>query len=542
MTLRDFDIDRNLSIYQQYQTTYLHVTQILGIKTAVLMQVGATYEIFCTTDVNNGNPSNNFYDLTNVMGLAITHRGKGQDGTNSNPNMAGFPIGSIRKYSNLLLNADYSIVICDQEDEDTVGHGKQRVIAQILTPGTAPKTNNLTANKLIILYVENQNPKDLIMRIDRADLCIGLCAMNVITGETRLFELQISPSHPKLSKQYNLEEVYRFLQSNNCRELVIHLKNFDITTEPNSLDRKNAIETYFKETLALDQYFIQQFAFNEIDDNWLMPKYQATVLEKLFADRATMGTTTMSSLGLEYMSSATTAYLITLEHVRQRNNTLVKRLPCPEVWKSENVMILTHNAVQQLELCPSTSIDTKSRDRKMTLFEIIDNTVTPEGKRQLEQLLFAPYYDPVLLEMKYAQVQAMIDTGKDFISSLTKPLREIGDLRKLHRRLETDTLSPSQLFKLMTSYDAVVKLQNTLQPFATSIPVLSDEILGKFEDYRESLKLTFNVDKLNECKSFKTISSKIVNAGLVEELDLLHSKVGNLDVMIFTHFFCCVFA
>lgn len=523
MTLRQFHIDRNLGIYQQYQTTYLHAIANLGKRTAVLLQVGATYELFCV-DVPSGVPSNNFFDISDIMNLTITHRGKGVLGSESNPHMSGFPTGAIRKYSNLLLSADYSVVICDHEDSDSDGHGKQRVITDIITPGTTTKTTGITANKLVVLYVENQNPKEVVSRVDRADLCIGMSSMNVITGETKLFELHTSPNHPKFGKQHNLEEVYRFLQSNNCRELVVHLKNFDISTNPGGLERQQAIETYLREVLALDQYYVQQFTFNQVDDSWTTQRYQTSVLERIFEGR--------SKIDLEYMSSAATAYLIILEHIRQRNPALVKHLPKPEIWTSNDVMILTHNAIQQLELCPSTSIDTKSRDRRLTLFDIVNSTTTAEGRRQLEQLLFVPYFDPNLLETKYAQVQAMIGMERGFIETLSKSLRSVGDLRKSHRRLETGTLSPLQLSKLITSYNVVFQIHAMISQAKNSLPTLNEEVLFSFREYLSTLNLMFSMERLSECKGFKSIHVMLLNEGLISELDALYSKVGNLDVMI----------
>lgn len=602
MSLRDFVINRNLSIYEQYQSTYLYVTKKLGPKTAVLLQVGATYEIFCITEHGNGaefnKPSNNFYELADAMNLMITHRGKGVDGSEANPHMAGFPTGSLVKYSNMLLAKDFSVVVCDQDSEDSDGRGKQRSITEVLTPGTIFKSNSLTANKLIILYVENQNPKNLITRIDRADLCIGICAMNVLTGETTLFDMQISPSNSKVAKQYNLEEIYRFIHSNNCRELVIHLKNFnsdggnrDKPYTPSSVkapevcitklsknygsnevksnevksdslnsggkdnDRNNGcendgangnyfeeIERYFRETLALDQYFVQQFTFNQVDDNWLSPRYQKNVIEKLFENRFSMIT-----LELEYITSAVVAYLIAIEHVRQRNPALIKHLPKPNLWRSDNIMILTHNAIQQLELSPSTSINSNnvnSHDKKLTLFDIVDNTTTAEGKRQLEQLLFTPFYDPLTLKTKHNQVECMINKGKEFIDNLSKQLRSTCDFKKFHRRLETNTLSPFQLNKLIKSYDIInqihsfIGIDGDLSPSTTSInkpvdlPKLDENVLERFREYINNLKTVFNLDKLAECKTYKTIPIKLINDGILTDLDESYSKVNNLDVLI----------
>ena len=490
------------------------------------MASGTTFNVFDIED-EDGNPTNNAEELADVMGIVYrTHRPAILSETN--PYKAGFPLYVIRKYCNKLLAVNYAIVICEEEESDTTP--KQRVVTEIQTPGVSSIVSSYRPNNVVSLFIEHQNPRQKIGRLDKLELIFGISALDVSTNESCIFETALSNRLNNKSYKNPAEEIFRFLNSNRCRELVIHLVGFQLDSE-NNLERK--IKKHFKDVLELHKYFVHSFTINSIPPKWTTPRYQNKVLETIFKEKVIgVGIKPLEFLNLEYMSTAATSYMILLEYVRVRNPTLIGNLSKPTNWTTGEHLILTHNALRQLDLIPT------SKD-KTSLYKIISNTSTAMGKRLLEKTLIKPFCNVELLEEKYEELQILVDVGFEGIDLLTRELRGMVDFQRYHRRMELGTLSPAGLARLMESNLLVINLLNTVEYIneelikhedsSVCVQSLDEKLINNFISYSNGLTNTFDSDKLSQVKSYKTITINVFKPGVDEELDELAELVGDID-------------
>jgi DNA mismatch repair ATPase MutS len=118
-------IDEYIGYMQKYKERY-------GDKCIVFLQVGSFYEMYTIAEYNNSD--NDIYKIADICGIQTTKKNKSiKEISRSNPVMAGFPMHSVSKFTQLLLNNNYTIVIIQQgEDNKNV----VRSVAEILSPGS----------------------------------------------------------------------------------------------------------------------------------------------------------------------------------------------------------------------------------------------------------------------------------------------------------------------------------------------------------------------------------------------------------------------
>ena len=107
MTLIDDYLDEQIKYEQKY-----------GKYTIVLMQVGHFYEAYGVDNDQENTNSENMIRLADIMNIQMTRKNKSITGNSrGNPLMIGVNIYSIDKYIQILLNANYTIVLISQTSE-----------------------------------------------------------------------------------------------------------------------------------------------------------------------------------------------------------------------------------------------------------------------------------------------------------------------------------------------------------------------------------------------------------------------------------------
>lgn len=563
-------------IVEEYQKIYLDSIAKFGPKTAVLMQCGGFYELYdcCQnidlnldeefvepidlTTTSKGLIINNMHHIADFLGILVV-KNKDRDIGIGNPHKAGFALNSKPRFVNRLIDENYNVIIVDEfPNEDEKITRKVRKVTEVITPGVQMyNIDNYHSNNVLVIYIENQNPKQHLRRIDKYELSIGLAAIDVTTNESYVYEL--SSSHSKIETiNTTLEEVYRFIQSNRCRELVVHLNNFYIppSTPEIELAEKERIKHYFHQTLELDRYCVRKYTINETPSDYTQSKFQNRELKKVYGDGVCgIGTTPLEFIDLHTRPIGCCALVLLFEFIRVRNEHILTRLSKPMWWSSDNELVLSHNSIEQLDLIPKTSsvqqslnIDVKYR----SLFNIINHTATAIGKRLLEQHLVHPLIDADKIEFRYSIVDEIriehlktATSSKVFggvIGTIRKHLKSIGDLQRLHRKIELSDISPSEVSKLMTSYKNILDLIATFQSSSDVFKVIVEKVLPTqhnitaLTDLYQQLEHNFNVDVLCNYNTLKSIDCNIFKTGVNSELDGLCEEISttskSIDVLL----------
>ena len=124
-----------------------------GKKTIVLMQVGSFFEFY---GVNNdtekiGDPQ----IITELLNIQLTRRNKAiLENSRSNCLMAGFPLNSLKRFINILLTNNYTVILIEQVSEPP---NPRREITQIYSPGTyIEEISQSDTNNIVSLYITEE--------------------------------------------------------------------------------------------------------------------------------------------------------------------------------------------------------------------------------------------------------------------------------------------------------------------------------------------------------------------------------------------------
>ena len=103
-------IDDYIFYTKEYKKKY-------GEKTIVLMQVGSFFESYSITE----DTDSEIYKIADICNLLISRKNKSiLEVNNHNPLMLGFPLYTITKYQNILLQNNYTIVMIEQVSEPLI--------------------------------------------------------------------------------------------------------------------------------------------------------------------------------------------------------------------------------------------------------------------------------------------------------------------------------------------------------------------------------------------------------------------------------------
>lgn len=195
-------IDEYIEYMQKYKEQY-------GDKCIVFLQVGSFYEMYSIAEYNNND--NDIYKIADICGIQTTKKNKSiKEISRNNPVMAGFPMHSVSKFTQLLLNNNYTIVIIQQgEDNKNV----VRNVAEILSPGSNINITDKKSNYMMVIIYELINNY----------VIAGISGIDLSTGKTFIYEIGSTKEDPELAN----DEVFRMISAYNPIELIILGDNID---------------------------------------------------------------------------------------------------------------------------------------------------------------------------------------------------------------------------------------------------------------------------------------------------------------------------
>ena len=127
--------------------TYINYTnkykQIYGEKTIILMEIGSFYE-FYGTDTEGADVKT----ISEILNIQCTRKDKSViDVSKKNHLLAGFPSYILKKYIDILITENYTIVLCEQTSPPPK---PKREITEIISPATYIDTQQTVNNNFLM--------------------------------------------------------------------------------------------------------------------------------------------------------------------------------------------------------------------------------------------------------------------------------------------------------------------------------------------------------------------------------------------------------
>jgi len=476
--------------YLKYQEEY---EEKYGERTVVLYQNGSFLEIYEYIPEKDNNdslspwPSNKIghsTEISTLLNMRLTSKSSKKPHSLSNPLMVGFPCIAYEKHRDVLLDNNYTIVKMEQDNK---GGKIKRIVTEILSPATViGDLSKISCNNYIVcIYIEVQ--KEATIKEDFL-LTVGLSSIDVTTGANSVAEVYSKEK----DAIYALQELYRFIIHTEPKEIILYL----------TYKNKNNIESYKKyiETvLELDKSPVYIFNTNNVNVEYFKPNYQNRFLTKLFPEnnygKILVEKNITERLGIERYQYGIVSYILMLQYCYEHDERLIEKIQLPNTsWTDEGKhLILTHNALKQIDLQPPRNIPIYRKTNKKiinSLFSIVDRTTTSLGKRFLSNILSNPITNIKLLNMYYNMTEDLMKDS-NILKEINGKLKEIPDLERYQRKLCLRMIKPRELVILFRAYKSIVSLYTIIA-----------------ESNKKSLKLLlFNqVQDFNYC--LKTVLSK----------------------------------
>lgn len=351
-----------------------------------------------------------------VLDITLTKRG---NGSASEIELAGFPHHSLDTYLPKLVRAGHRVAICDQlEDPRFVKGIVKRGVTELVTPGVSFNDNVLEKKQNNFLASIHVNKNS-----------VGIAFLDISTGE--FYAAQGAENY-----------ISKLIQSFNPAEVIF------------SKAYREKFETQFGDahaTFALDDWV---YAFDFAQER----------LTNQFK------TANLKGFGLDGLNEAIVAagailqYLEATEHKDTQHIAAISRID------EEKYVWLDKFTIRNLELVVSNS------EGGVPLIQILDQTVTPMGSRQLRKWMVLPLKDKAAIDERL-QIVSIFHEQTDLAESILENLRPIADLERLISKVAVGRINPRELLQLKRSLQRIVPIKEVLSKQKTAdLKKLSDQL------------------------------------------------------------------
>lgn len=396
-----------------------------------------------------------------VLDITLTKRG---NGSASEIELAGFPHHALDNYLPKLVRSGHRVAICDQlEDPRFVKGIVKRGVTELVTPGVSYNDNVL-----------ERKQNNFLASVTLQKNAAGVSFLDISTGE--FFAAQGSETY-----------IFKLIQSFAPAEIIFAKSN------------REKLETQFADayaTFTLDEW-VYAFDFAQ---------------EKLLNQ---FKTASLKGFGIENMPEAITAagailhYLEATEHKDTQHITSFSRID------EEKYVWLDKFTIRNLELV------SPQQEGGVALLQILDQTLTPMGSRQLRKWMILPLKDLSSIGERHAIVDTFFNQ-QELTEKLTEELRHITDLERLISKVAVGRINPRELLQLKKSLQRIA-------PIKKLISTQSSPQLQKVGDLLHACEfLVEKIDKeLREDVSIHSNQGGIIKDGIHAELDELRGISGS---------------
>ena len=363
-------------------------------------------------------------EASRTLGIMLTKRGK--HGGNDIP-MCGVPVERADDYLQRLIAAGYRVAVCEQLEDPAEARRRgnksvvRRDVVRLVTPGTITEENLLEPGRANILAALGR------VRAGENDHHYAIAAIDISTGDFRIVDCDAASLAAELAR---LEP----------SEIIV--------TE--ALRESGALASLFKESRAA----VTPVGTGGADS----------------AGRRLMqyfGLSTLDGLGQFSRAGLAAASLILAYIERTQFGTPVPLSP-PRTEREDGLLRIDAATRANLELTR-----TLSGDRKGSLLDIVDATVSPAGTRLLAERLAGPLADVDAIEARLDSVAFFVAEGL-FRDDVRQRLKRVPDMARALTRLAMQRGGPRDLAQLRDGLGAAAALADALQRLEALPPELGE--------------------------------------------------------------------
>jgi DNA mismatch repair protein MutS len=470
--------------YFDYQIKY---EKKYGPKTIVLMEVGSFFEMY---GVNNETEKiGDVQTVAELLNIQLSRRNKNiLENNRSNSLMAGFPSISLKRFLNILIEANYTVILIEQV---TAPPNPQREVTKIYSPGTyIDNIENKFTNYIISVYLEEET----CIKSKTEVFLLGMCAIDLTTGKVIVYQ----NNRIRFEKNSVLEEIFRFIENFNSKEIIFYSNLLNV------ISKEDIVRCISGNNRLLN------IQYNCIDKEFLKINFINSFLKKVYPEHGML--TPIEFLDLESMYQASVSLIMLINYAFEHNEKIIEKLNRPLIWEYHEHLILYHNATYQLNIT--------NHNGNKSVFDIINKTQTPMGKRLLKYRLHNPIVNRVELISRYRMIDLMLQ-NREIMNNIIIRFKGVNDIERLIRRLNLKLLHPMEILNLYISIENGYNIfKECKYIYNTEMSELDDTLLEQMELFLKHCSRIFDIGVIGKY-NMNNIDNSFINEGESEEIDQL---------------------
>lgn len=491
-----------VSIYDFYFKQQEKYKNIYGDKAIVFIQIGKFYEAYCTK-------TKGYTKLESLEGL-LNIKYIRRDENDSKPNQFGINSVAITKNLTILIENGMTIILFDQVNN---GDNIERECAGIYSPGTFISDKQINdSNYLLCVYIAEE--KQLTKR---SLIAIGITLIDITTGSSLIHEFYSN----KYDINFGLDELIRIIQTFHPIETIIYYHPQEIDEEQiNNMKLYLEIDNLRNHNLYIYHNKKGNDKLNLLNQDTFSLTFQIDYLSSIFN---LPKSSVIQDLQLERRNYSTISLMIILKYISVHNVILLKNLIIPQIYYYNQHLILGNNAIEQLNVIDSNKLESFNKKIE-SLFDVINKTSTPMGKRLLKENLV----NPLSLEKKdeinnrYNLIEELIKN--DLYKKIKEELKNIYDMERLHRKMAIGMITPYEFYRLNLFYQASNKI-------ITDVKELNIIKCDEFIEYQIKINNDLFMNKLQKYNNFD-IDNSFFKKGIYPNIDKLQEKIDYIWLLI----------
>lgn len=392
---------------------------------------------------------------SNILGIVLTRRA---NGAAAYIELAGFPHHSLELYLPKLVKAGYRVAICDQlEDPKLAKTIVKRGVTELVTPGVSYHDKIL-----------EQRENNFLAGIHYDSRITGISFLDISTGEFFI-------------AQGNAEYIDKLIQSFRPSEVVVQKSKRQPFTD--AFGNKFYISTFE------DWVFTYDFGHNLLLNHF--------------------GTLSLKGFGVEGMEAGIIAAGAALHYLAETQHDKVQHICKLNRIEEDHYLWLDRFTIRNLELIESNN------EHARTLLDVLDQTVSPMGSRQLRRWMVLPLKKRQPVEDRLDVVSCFAGSP-DTITRWRHEFQQIGDLERLISKVAVARANPRELLYLKRALHSIEVIKALCLSSENEGLLRIGEQLNGCRTARERIEREINPEA-----PALAIKGNVINQGISAELDEL---------------------
>ncbi len=355
--------------------------------------------------------------------------------------MCGVPYHAADNYISRLVKKGYKVAIGEQVEDPKLSKGiVKRSVIRVITPGT---------------LIENDAAEDgrnnYLMSIDYQGGIFGISSIDIGTGE------------------FNVTKVPEF------REVLDELNRFS----PSELICSNEFKTFCSMEDIKNKF---NLIVSEVPGSYFnLDEAESILLEHFKA--------APSGLGLLDMGAGINAAGAALRYVYDTQFSTVEHITKINPYSNLEYMVIDSSTMRNLELIETM----RDKEKKGTLFWVLDKTGTAMGSRLLRRFITQPLLKKDAIELRQEAVAELCERFIDR-EELSEYLKPIYDLERLLSRFSSRRGNPLDLTAFKNSLSYIGPIKQLLSTFESEMLKQIHDDLDELSDLYAMLNCALTDD------------------------------------------------